>query len=92
VPQLSADAFYTGLVAELYTSLKSTSFDPDHFHELISRHGEPALELGSGDGDPLSAPWPHHQWWRQPVSSSSSSYQSRPVRREEHQRWCLTPA
>ncbi len=48
-----ADAFYTGLVAELYTPLKSTSFDPGQYRELISRHGEPALELGCGDGDPL---------------------------------------
>ncbi len=53
MPELPADAFYTGLVAELYTPLKSTSFDPDHYRGLISRHGEPALELGCGDGDPL---------------------------------------
>ncbi len=48
-----AEAFYTGLVADLYTPLKSTRFAPDHYRDLISRHGEPALELGCGDGDPL---------------------------------------
>lgn len=53
MPEFPADAFYTGLVAELYTPLKSTSFNPDHYQELISRYGEPALELGCGDGDPL---------------------------------------
>lgn len=52
-----ADAFYTGLVAELYTPLKSTSFDPRHYQELVSRHGEPGLELGCGDGDPLLDLW-----------------------------------
>lgn len=48
-----AEAFYTGLVADLYTPLKSASFAPAHYRELISRYGEPALELGCGDGDPL---------------------------------------
>lgn len=51
-PNLAED-FYTGLVADLYTPLKSTSFDADRYRDLIVRHGEPALELGCGDGDPL---------------------------------------
>lgn len=46
-------AFYTGLVADLYSPLKSTSFDDKRYAELIDRYGEPALELGCGDGDPL---------------------------------------
>ncbi|MGH7757815.1 MAG: class I SAM-dependent methyltransferase [Candidatus Dormibacteria bacterium] len=50
---MSAHAFYTGLVADLYTPLKSTRFRPGPYRELIRRFGEPALELGCGDGDPL---------------------------------------
>lgn len=49
----AAEGFYTGLVADLYSPLKSTSFAPAHYSELIARYGEPALELGCGDGDPL---------------------------------------
>lgn len=45
--------FYTGLVAELYTPLKSTSQDPRTYVEFVRECGEPALELGCGDGDPL---------------------------------------
>lgn len=55
MPELAANAFYTGLVAELYTPLKSTSFDAEPYRELIRRFGEPALELGCGDGEPLLA-------------------------------------
>lgn len=50
---MPASGFYTGLVAELYAAMKSTSFDPDRYVELIARYGEPALELGCGDGDPF---------------------------------------
>lgn len=45
--------FYTGLVAELYSPLKSTSQDPGRYVEFVRECGEPALELGCGDGDPL---------------------------------------
>ena len=45
--------FYTGLVAELYGPLRSTTFNPDTFARLIRRFGEPALELGCGDGHPI---------------------------------------
>lgn len=48
-----AEAFYTGLVADLYRPLRSSSFDPADYRDLIARHGEPALELGCGDGEPL---------------------------------------
>jgi SAM-dependent methyltransferase len=47
--------FYTGLVADLYGPLKSSTFDPAPFATLIRRYGEPALELGCGDGHPLLA-------------------------------------
>lgn len=45
--------FYTGLVAELYSSLRSVDPDPDPYARFIARTGGPALELGCGDGDPL---------------------------------------
>jgi hypothetical protein len=45
--------FYTGLVAELYAPLRSVTPDPGPYARFIARWGEPALELGCGDGDPL---------------------------------------
>jgi SAM-dependent methyltransferase len=45
--------FYTGLVADLYRPLRSSAPDPDTYARFIERSGEPALELGCGDGDPL---------------------------------------
>lgn len=51
--QVPANTFYTGLVADLYGPLKSTSFPVDPYRELIRRFGHPALELGCGDGEPL---------------------------------------
>jgi SAM-dependent methyltransferase len=49
-------AFYTGLVAELYAALRGHVYDdPEPWHRFITEVGEPALELGCGDGDPLLA-------------------------------------
>lgn len=45
--------FYTGLVAELYAPLRSTSTDPEPYAAFVADAGQPALELGCGDGDPL---------------------------------------
>ncbi len=45
--------FYTGIVAEIYEPLKSVRPDPDFYACFIEEYGEPALELGCGDGDPL---------------------------------------
>jgi len=45
--------FYTGLVADLYAPLKSVRTDPAPYAALVRRYGEPALELGCGDGEPL---------------------------------------
>lgn len=50
--QAPAD-FYTGLVAKMYRHLRSEEFDPDPYARFVRRYGEPALELGCGDGDPL---------------------------------------
>jgi SAM-dependent methyltransferase len=45
--------FYTGLVADLYAPLRSQAPDPEPYAQFIGRSGQPALELGCGDGDPL---------------------------------------
>jgi hypothetical protein len=45
--------FYTGLVAEMYSPLRSEVPDPVPYAGFIAAVGEPALELGCGDGDPL---------------------------------------
>lgn len=51
---LEPSLFYTGLVAELYAPLRSSGPpDPEPYARFIARSGEPALELGCGDGDPL---------------------------------------
>ena len=50
---MDAADFYTGLVAELYHRLKAHSLDAAPYRSLIERWGEPALELGCGDGEPL---------------------------------------
>ncbi len=47
--------FYTGLVSEVYSSLRSETFEPGPYAEFIAAHGEPALEIGCGDGDPILA-------------------------------------
>jgi len=53
VPVIEPSLFYTGLVAELYAPLRSQVPDPEPYARFIARWGEPALELGCGDGDPL---------------------------------------
>lgn len=45
--------FYTGLIAELYGPLRSSASDPAEHAAFIAASGEPALELGCGDGHPL---------------------------------------
>ena len=46
-------AFYTGLVATLYTPLRTAAPDADIYAHFIERFGQPALELGCGSGDPI---------------------------------------
>lgn len=50
---MDAADFYTGIVVEGYSLLKQADFPADRYAELIDAWGEPALELGCGDGDPL---------------------------------------
>lgn len=45
--------FYTGLVADLYAPLKGSAQTADRYATFIRDHGEPALELGCGGGEPL---------------------------------------
>ena len=48
--------FHTGIVVEVYGPLEGSVPDPRTYAGFISQWGEPALELGCGDGDPLLAP------------------------------------
>jgi trans-aconitate methyltransferase len=45
--------FYTGIVVDVYGPLRSSVTDPRTYARFVSRWGEPALELGCGDGHPL---------------------------------------
>ncbi len=45
--------FYTGIVARIYRHLRGHQPDPEPYARFIARSGQPALELGCGDGDPL---------------------------------------
>ncbi|MET3803341.1 SAM-dependent methyltransferase [Nakamurella sp. UYEF19] len=45
--------FYTGIVAELYGPLKSFTQQASPYVRFIRESGQPALELGCGDGEPL---------------------------------------
>jgi SAM-dependent methyltransferase len=54
VDEVEPALFYTGLVADLYAPLRSSGPpDPGPYVRFVRRSGEPALELGCGDGDPL---------------------------------------
>lgn len=50
---MAAADFYTGIVADLYGPLKAHTQRPEPYAKFITDHGEPALELGCGDGEPL---------------------------------------
>lgn len=45
--------FYTGFVAEAYAALKAQTFDADRYAAFVRQQGEPALEVGCGDGHPI---------------------------------------
>jgi hypothetical protein len=54
VDAVEPSLFYTGLVAELYAPLRSSGPpDPEPYARFVGHSGQPALELGCGDGDPL---------------------------------------
>ncbi|MGG5259382.1 class I SAM-dependent methyltransferase [Phycicoccus avicenniae] len=45
--------FYSGIVVDAYAGLKASRFDAEPYIEFVRTHGEPALEVGCGDGEPL---------------------------------------
>lgn len=45
--------FYTGLVAEAYSALRSEEFDPARYAAFVRAHAAPALEVACGAGEPL---------------------------------------
>jgi trans-aconitate methyltransferase len=47
------DLFYTGIVAQADAALRSAPPDPRIYLRFVKVTGEPALEIGCGDGDPL---------------------------------------
>lgn len=50
---MDAADFYTGLVSELYEPLRAVKTDAEVFARFIALAGEPALELGCGEGHPI---------------------------------------
>lgn len=47
--------FYTGIVADAYAELRSNTYDAELYAAFVRDVGEPALEIGCGDGDPILA-------------------------------------
>jgi len=45
--------FYTGIVVDAYARLKASSFDAGLYRDFVVTHGQPGLEIGCGDGQPL---------------------------------------
>lgn len=50
---MSAADFYTGIVADAYAALRSTTFDATRYLAFVRDAGEPALELGCGEDGPF---------------------------------------
>jgi len=53
VTGVSAADFYTGIVADVYAALRSTTFDAGRYLEFVRDAGQPALELGCGEDGPF---------------------------------------
>lgn len=50
---MNAADFYTGIVPEIYTALRGTTFDAGRYLDFVAKAGQPALELGCGDDGPF---------------------------------------
>ncbi|GAB3537806.1 hypothetical protein GCM10027403_22800 [Arthrobacter tecti] len=50
---MSASDFYTGIVPDVYSALRGTTFDAGRYLEFVRQTGQPALELGCGDDGPF---------------------------------------
>lgn len=45
--------FYSGIVVDAYSKLKSSTFEAEPYASFVASHGEPGLEIGCGDGQPI---------------------------------------
>lgn len=45
--------FYSGIVVDAYAKLKSSTFNAEPYIEFVTAQGQPALEVGCGEGEPL---------------------------------------
>lgn len=45
--------FYSGIVVDAYAKLKSSTFEAEPYAAFVRAHGQPALEIGCGDGQPV---------------------------------------
>ncbi len=52
-PSVASDQFYTGLIAEAYAPLRGHVAPVEPYARFVREHGEPALEIGCGHGEPL---------------------------------------
>lgn len=52
-PDMEPADFYSGIVVDAYAKLKSSSFEPRPYIDFVKATGEPALEIGCGDGEPM---------------------------------------
>lgn len=50
---MNAADFYTGIIPDVYTALRSITFDATHYVDFVEKAGQPALELGCGDDGPF---------------------------------------
>ena len=53
VTGVSAADFYTGIVADVYAALRSTTFEYGRYLDFVRNAGQPALELGCGENGPF---------------------------------------
>ena len=50
---MNAADFYTGIIPDVYTALRSTTLDATHYVDFVEKAGQPALELGCGADGPF---------------------------------------
>ncbi len=50
---MDAAEFYSGIVVDAYVRLKATVFAAAPYEQFVRAHGQPGLEIGCGDGEPL---------------------------------------
>jgi len=45
--------FYSGIVVDAYSKLKSSTFEAEPYASFVASHGQPGLEIDCGDGHPM---------------------------------------